>query len=718
MEQLVDFATQVRGNTLDLVLTNIPERVLEVREEGRLGSSDHDMIGVKISCGSVKEKVKEILNWRRADWQGLREEIGRVNWRRELKGSANQMWTTFKNRILGAVRVHVPTKKVKGGGKPAWISREILAEIKKKKRMWRDCKGGVIPDEYKKLERDLKRKIRKSKRRFEKELAEEGSSKRRFFAYVKRRTKTRQSVGPIKTAQGNTVTGDKEMADELNSFFSSVFSNEDTANVPHAEDKDTPTLEKVRITEWEIRKKIRKLKKDSAAGPDGIGPRLLQELEGATAAALSLIFKRSLAKGEVPHDWRRAHVTPIFKKGAKTEPGNYRPVSLTSVCCKVLESIIKDGVMKHLETNKLLSRSQHGFMPGRSCTTNLLETLEFLTGAVDGGEPADVVYLDFAKAFDKVPRQRLMEKLRAHGIGGEVHRWILEWLTGRQQRVVLNGSESEWADVLSGVPQGSVLGPLLFLVFINDLDVVAAAVDLIKKFADDTKLGQKVGDQGKCKQLQEALDNLCGWADKWNMEFNVKKCKVVHLGYNNPLHQYQMNGQPLMAVSEEVDIGVTVANTLKPTAQCIKAARTAQAVLGQITRAFHYKDRHIYMRLYQQYVRPHLEFAVTAWAPWTSADKECLEKVQKRAVGMVQGLAGRTYEERLKEMDMVTLEERRHQLDMLQTFKIVKGKDDVKLETWFELVGARDRATRATADPLNMRIPAPRLEVRRNFFSQ
>jgi len=310
-------------------------------------------------------------------------------------------------------------------------------------------------------------------------------------------------------------------------------------------------------------------------------------------------------------------------------------------------------------------------MPGRSCTTHLLEFMEEVTKAVDNGKPVDVVYLDFAKAFDKVPRRRLMEKLRAHGVTGSIYRWINNWLTGRQQRVVLNGRGSDWTEVRSGVPQGSVLGPILFLIYINDLDEVVRMVNVIKKFADDTKLGQTVETLEQRRLLQEALDNLVSWAEKWDMKFNIKKCKVVHIGHGNPEHRYEMGGERLAAAAEEVDIGITMTRNLKPSQQCAKAARTAQAVLGQLARAFHYRDRHIFIRLYGQYVRPHLEFAVPAWSPWQAADRDCLEKVQKRMIGMVAGLAGQT-----RELGMTTLEERRHQLDMLQTYKILNGKDD------------------------------------------
>jgi hypothetical protein len=202
------------------------------------------------------------------------------------------------------------------------------------------------------------------------------------------------------------------------------------------------------------------------------------------------------------------------------------------------------------------------------------------------------------------------------------------------------------------------------------------------------------------------------------MAFNIEKCKVMHVGNNPPKYQYQMMGKILQTTEEERDIGVTVAATLKPGAQCRKAARTAQTVLAQVSRAFHFRDRHVFVKLYTTYVRPHLEFSAPAWSPSSSADRECLEKVQKRAISMVSGLRGRTYEEKLSELGLVTLEERRHQLDMVQTFKILKGVDMVNRDTWFKSAGEGGRDTRLAADPYNLRVPAARTELRRGFFSQ
>jgi hypothetical protein len=174
-----------------------------------------------------------------------------------------------------------------------------------------------------------------------------------------------------------------------------------------------------------------------------------------------------------------------------------------------------------------------------------------------------ISYLDFAKAFDKVPIKRLLKKVRAHGIHGQVLHWIESWLRGRRQRVVLNGKFSSWEEVLSGVPQGSVLGPLLFVIFINDMDDMVSQIDTLKKFADDTKLGKTVRTEKDREELQEALDQLCAWADKWGMVFNVGKCKVMHMGHQNPAFNYTMKGQVLEETKEEKDIGVMVTSNLK-----------------------------------------------------------------------------------------------------------------------------------------------------------
>jgi hypothetical protein len=272
--------------------------------------------------------------------------------------------------------------------------------------------------------------------------------------------------------------------------------------------------------------------------------------------------------------------------------------------------------------------------------------------------------------------------------------------------------------VLSGVPQGSLLGPPLFSVYINDIDYEARLlITLLLKFADDTKLGQLIRSQQDSNRLQECLDRLMEWAARWGMSFNTKKCKVMHVGRHNPRHQYTMGGHVLDTTEEERDIGVQMSSSLKPGGQCGKAAMTANRVLGQVSRAFHYRDRDTFVRVYKLYVLPHLEFAVPAWRPWTKSDAEALEKVQRRAVNMVSGLKSHDYNDRLRELEMSTLSQRRDELDMTEMFKIMTKKSAVDHNIWFEKASRDGVMTRQAADPLNVMIPAARLDIRKNFFS-
>ena len=237
----------------------------------------------------------------------------------------------------------------------------------------------------------------------------------------------------------------------------------------------------------------------------------------------------------------------------------------------------------------------------------------------------------------------------------------------------------------------------------------------IIKFADDTKTYRTVENDNDRKKLQTVLDRLCTWASKWGMEFNTKKCKVMHIGKNNKKFQYTMNGNILETTEEERDLGVIIDNTLKPSAQCRKAATKARVVLGQITRNFTYRDKKHFLSLYTQYVRPHLEFASPAWAPWTTTDKQVLEKVQEQALRLTHGLKSTTYEERCKEAGLETLETRRKHQDLMQVFKILKGIDKVDPDKLFSKV-SHSVGTRNAADPMNLQKKRARREIWQNSF--
>ena len=270
----------------------------------------------------------------------------------------------------------------------------------------------------------------------------------------------------------------------------------------------------------------------------------------------------------------------MFKKGKRNVAGNYRPVSHTSVTCKILEGLARQKLIDHLTDNNLITECQHGFVSGRSCSTNLLVALDAWTETLENGGCIDTVYLDFVKAFDTVPHERLLHKLRGLGVHGKILAWIKSFLMGRMQRVILDGEESEWKDVLSGIPQGSVLGPLLFVCFVNDLPNIVTLKVLL--FADDTKIFTEV--PANWQTLQRDLDRLQIWSNEWLLHFNATKCKIMRLGNLSDLASYFMTSDGKMltleAIEVEKDLGVIVDANLDFVQHVAIQTKKANKLLG------------------------------------------------------------------------------------------------------------------------------------------
>ena len=303
-------------------------------------------------------------------------------------------------------------------------------------------------------------------------------------------------------------------------------------------------------------------------------------------------------------------------------------------------------------------------MKGRSCLTNLLEYINYVTEQVDCGNAVDVIYLDFAKAFDKVCHVKLITKLQSLGIGGNLLSWIRNWLNNRKQRVVLNGMKSDWMNVGSGVPQGSVLGPLLFVLYINDLEIGLGSK--VWKFADDTKIVRSIKSINDNCYLQKDLDRLQNWANENQMEFNVKKCKVMHIGNNNIRFNYEMSENWLDECWSERDLGIKIDSNMNFSGQSLEARNKANRMLGFIGRNVTYKSKEVVRRLYNLYVRPHLEYSVQAWRPHLRKDISMLEAVQRRATRMVPCLRKLDYKDRLKELNLYSVERRYMRGDMIE----------------------------------------------------
>ena len=589
-----------------------------------------------------------------------------------------------------------------------------------KQTMWRVYRRTRKEEDYAKYKEALNAattEIRQSKRSYEQKLAcNIKTDSKSFYAYVRSKQNVQDKVGPLEDSAGNIISQGFLMAEDLNGYFSSVFTKEDISSLPVADAKfqgaKSDYLGPLVVTPELVARKIKAMKDNKSPGVDGIPPKLLMETVDQISIPLARVFNLSLKEGVVPFEWKEANIIPLFKKGSRNKSENYRPVSLTSVICKLLERLIKDHMVDFLVKHKLLNSSQHGFLKARSCLTNMLCFLEEITKWIDMGSPVDIIYLDFQKAFDKVPHQRLLLKLKAHGIGDSITDWIEQWLTDRRQRVVVDGEVSNWKSVLSGVPQGSVLGPILFLIYINDLD--ESITSNVLKFADDTKLFRKVNTDGDKQHLQNDLDRLVKWSEKWQMLFNFGKCKCLHTGHGNLNVNYKMGATVLGTTVKEKDLGVTISADMKVSEQCGIAASKGNQILGLIRRNITYKGKKLIIPLYKAIVRPHLEYCIQAWRPYRKKDINTLERIQRRATKMIPELRDLSYEERLKECGLTTLETRRLRGDQIEVFKILNGYENIDRNMFFSL--KKDSRTRG--HEVKLVKDQCRLDIRKHSFSQ
>ena len=726
LTQHISEETHRSGHILDLLLTTDESMVNCVKMIGRIGSSDHEAMLVEMNLESGGLKNNFMRNYGRGDFKSMRRELD-IDWKEKMSGmTVEEMWAEIEGRISEATLKFIPLKKVNPTGRPRWMSKELERLIKEKRSAWTKWKrtrSEHDKSEYKKLETRVKKVIRNRKNVLEKNIAKEAKrNPKSFFAFINKRRKTRAKIGPLRSENGTIIVDPAEQAESFNAHYSSVFTRSEK-EPPTIEHVTNEKIEDVVISVELIKSLIDGLKESSSPGPDGISNRVLKELRDELATPLQMLFRKSLDEGEVPQSWKDSVISPIYKKGSKGEPINYRPVNLTSNVCKLMERVLKIGIEEHLEKN-VLSNSQHGFRRGRSPQTNLIEFVDKITKWVDEGKSVDVVFFDLSKAFDRVCHKRLAIKMEAVGIHGKVKIWVCNWLDGRRQAVRVEDCLSEWRPVDSSVPQGTVLGGTMFNIYVDDIDEDVEG--FVRKFADDTKDANVVECQSDAEKFQKDIDAMVAWAERWEMAFSVEKCKVIHLGRNNKRFEYRMGNETLKVADEEKDLGVLFGSSLKPSAQCEKAAKEANGMLGAITRAFHYRTKHVMVPLYKAFVRPKLEYASSVWCPWLQKDIDELEKVQKRMVKMLSGVKARGYEERLEEIGMMSLTERRTRGDMIETFKTLRGHNRVEKEAWFEFQEEEARPTRSNTTVVDGTAVRKKevliqqranLEVRKNFFT-
>ena len=373
-----------------------------------------------------------------------------------------------------------------------------------------------------------------------------------------------------------------------------------------------------------------------------------------------------------PNGYILEYFVPIYKKGPKHLAVNYRPVSLTCICSKLMEHIMVSQISRHLDTHKILLKNQHGFLSRLSCETQLLEFVQELHDNLNNGQQVDAIIMDFSKAFDKVAHNRLLHKLDNYGISGKANRWIADFLSGRSQQVVVEGCASGKVPVTSGVPQGSVLGPVLFLVYINDIaDKTSSAVRL---FADDTIIYRPITTVNDQTTLQKDLNALDHWSRVWQMEFHPSKCQTLHITRSPKplLTNYNLYGQQIEAVDSAKYLGVTLTPDLRWNNHVHSVRNKSSATMRLLQRNMRISSTQIKTRAYNTYVRPQLEYAATIWDPHTKQNIKKLEQVQRTAARWTLGRYRNTssVSDMLNELGWRSLEQRRADARLVMMYKL------------------------------------------------
>lgn len=682
---------------LDLILTTEEGMVHDLSHNPGLGDSDHETISFNVNCYKDVPKLSTVPNFYKADFATIKKRIHVVEWVPLLRGSFLDAYQIFLSELDKSMEGCVPMKVSPRKKKSIYMSNEALKLKDQKGKLWRRYKiSKTYYDRmrYKRVKNKLRSLTRKLRVEFENKIAMDIKTKpKKFWSYVKSRTKTRCKIPALKKEDGSMVSTAAEKAELLNKFFGSIFTDENLDNIPEENEvflgKYLDTFE---ISSESVLKKLEDLNPGKAADPDGRHPVLLKALAEELALPLSIIFQKSLNEGILPSDWLKGCVTAIFKKGDKSLPENYRPISITSIICRIMESLIRDYLVEHMTQNNLFSAYQHGFVPSKNCFTNLIECMEKWSEILESGDSVDIIYTDFAKAFDSVPHQRLLRKMKNNGITGKTLDWIKAFLSNRKQCVKIEDEHSSWVHVKSGIPQGSVLGPILFVIFINDMPNVVDC--MIQLFADDAKLFTNVNirDEMSGKSLQNDINSLSAWSEKWQLPFNISKCKALHIGNCNPCRRYKMKGRLLEHINDQKDLGVIVDSELKFHKQTAAVVKKANSSLGLVKKTFAQLDRETLPLLYKSLVRSHLEHGNVIWGPFYKEDAKLVEKVQRRATKVVPELRDKSYEDRLRNLNLPSLQHRRRRGDMIYAYKIMTGKVKMKANEIFTMANRTMRS--------------------------
>ena len=693
------------GNVLDLCLVSDEYRVGSCEALPPLPNCGHCPIIISyvfqdLDLTTEQPRVPERL-WTRGKYDLISRYLNEVDWELEFSGlSTDNMYQKFLQIVLPYIDRYIPLLNDSKKATVPWSINPPRRLERERSESWAQYKAIrretdrnhtdtlTAWDRFRRCNDLVKSYALNSQITYEKCIVEQlKSNPKLFHSYIKHKKVSRPTVGPIRTPNGELTDDPQTMANCFVEAFSSVFVNGSPSN-PSSHQASEKLLDVESISMQTILKILQNLDPNSGMGGDGIHSRFLKVLSSELAVPLTMIFNSSLQEKVLPSHWLRSIVVPIYKKSFRYDALNYRPVSLTSIPCKVLERAISQRLVEYLEENSLLDSNQFGFRSGHSTVDQLLLTYTEITSMVDSGMSVDLIFFDYAKAFDTVCHGILLTKLRYLGIHGHLLNWIEFFLTNRTMQVRVGGKLSYPKEVVSGVPQGSVLGPILFLIHVNY--VTNRLSCKYKIFADDIKIYLSINNTGNSSHhAQNNIDTLVNTSSSWGLSLNAKKCVVMRfLPKSSSLpfvgqSPYTVQGTFLKFVATHSDLGVTVDRSLKFHSHVKAKVTTMNQLITNLLTSTVCREPDFMMNLYTAHVRPLLDYASPVWNTGYIEDLKLMERLQRRWTRSISGLENLPYEQRLRSLGLFSVQGRLLRADLLLVWKIFHCKCSISMDEMF-----------------------------------
>ena len=668
----VTFPTHERGGLLDPVITDLPEASIRCQQLGPVGSSDHFAVLSQVELLAAREDAipRTIWLWDRADWPSMKQDMKNTDWESLLVGDTDAKARALTTRLLALQQLHVPSRDyLSRPGDPAWFGFRCRASAENKHAAWVRYKRHPSL-RNKMLHREAckrmtstctwaRNQLREDRRR---KLSGPGVGNKTWWRLVKEQQGEyhREALPPLTRPDGSTATSSMEKATLLAELFANKMKVVDPARpapqLPQETDRSVTT---VLVTAEQVERLLGAVDVGKATGPDDVSPRVLKHCAKELSPPLTTIFKSCLREKKWPSAWKEARVVPIHKKNSRSEPSNYRPISLLSVMGKVLEHIVTDAICKHMYENHLLSDKQFGFRPGRSTADLLLLLSKDWQDALEEGLDTLVVALDIAGAFDRVWHAGLLEKLRAKGVQGDLLMLLEDYLQDRTLQVVVNGQSSRPSPVRASVPQGSVLGPVLWNVYIDDL---LRQLSSVVAYADDCTLSRsycRLDSRRAINELNKQLRVVEQWGELWQVNFAPEKTQAMVISRSpGALHavsgllRFGGNSLPLQDCIKI--LGVSVDRSLRFDHHIAAVARQTSLRVSALRRMADTLNPQGILTLYKAQIRPCMEYGALSWMSSAATHMQRLDAVQRRALRLVA-----TDEDQQQPATVTSLEHRR-----------------------------------------------------------